>query len=389
MSLWDFVAIVREMEKKSLGIYLHIPFCRSRCIYCDFVSSVGDEKNMDDYVRRLIREIELAGKEYSDAYKVDTVYIGGGTPSLLPERHLLEISRALFDNFDTNVQEFTAEANPCTVDIGKLDALYRSGANRLSIGVQTFDDGLLKMLGRRHDSKSAERAIELAVKRGFDVSADLMIGLPDQTFGDVSRSIDRADALGVEHISVYMLSVEEGTKLDNLIKNGVLIAKSEDESADFYDFACEELKKRGFDRYEVSNFCKGGKYSRHNMRYWRRADYLGLGISAHSLMEGRRWRNCRDFDGYYKSIDEDRLQRLDIEVLDADGEKNETVMLALRLKDGIDVGAYKAKFGSDVFDEYAVALQKNAKYLDIFPDRVSIKDEYLKVMNSIAVDFLK
>ena len=125
------------------------------------------------------------------------------------------------------------------------------------------------------------------------------------------------------------------------------------------------------------------------MRYWRRADYLGLGISAHSLMEGRRWRNCRDFDGYYKSIDQDRLQRLDIEVLDADGEKNETVMLALRLKDGIDVGAYKAKFGSDFFDEYAFALRKNARYLDICSDRVSIKDEYLKVMNSIAVDFLK
>lgn len=377
------------MSKKSLGIYIHIPFCKSRCIYCDFVSSVSDGKCMDKYCDYLIKQIGLAKDEYREKYIVDTVYLGGGTPSLLSDKNLLKIAESLKDSFDFNLKEFSIEANPCTVNREKLDTFRQMGITRVSIGVQSFDDKLLSMLGRAHNSSQAIEAVKLAKEYGFEVSVDCMIGLPNQTNEDITDFVNIASSLGVDHISVYMLSVEDGTKLQKLIEEGKLIAKNDDESAEMYDIACKALKEKGYDRYEISNFCKDNKVSYHNLRYWQREDYLGLGLSAHSMTMNTRWRNPEDFEEYYSLLDKNIIPKLDIEELSQDEIKEEFIMLALRLNEGINIKKYNELFGEDFKKEYRLALIKDARYLDISDDRVAIKGEYLGVMNSIIVDFLK
>ncbi|MDE5756328.1 MAG: radical SAM family heme chaperone HemW [Clostridia bacterium] len=370
-----------------MGIYIHIPFCKSRCIYCDFISSVDDCNQREKYVQYLCQQIKLASGEYADGYTVDTLYFGGGTPTLLDIAQLKHISKEIFDNFNCSLKEFSIEANPCTVDREKLLALKDIGVTRLSIGVQSFNDGLLKMLGRRHDAKRAEEAIKLAIELGFDVSVDAMIGLPNQTQDDVEDFIDRADKLGVEHISVYMLSVEEGTILKKLIEQGKLIAKSDDELADVYEYACKCLKERGFERYEISNFCKNQKVSHHNLRYWQCLDYLGLGMGAHSFTKGERWRNADDFKVYYDGIDYGNY-RHDIQKLSKEDMESEYIMLSFRLQNGIDLSEFSQKFGYDFLSKYSHAIEKNKNYLEISKTSISIKYEYLQLMNSIIVDFL-
>ena len=376
-----------SQNKPSLGIYIHIPFCKSRCIYCDFVSSVDDRLQREKYVQYLCKQIKLASEEYSKDYTVDTIYFGGGTPTLLDVEQLKAICGEIFEGFNCNLKEFSIEANPCSVDKEKLIALKNIGITRLSFGVQSFNDELLKMLGRRHNSKQAEEVVRLAKELGFEVSVDAMIGLPNQTKGDVKDFIDRAEKLGVDHISVYMLSIEEGTKLKRLIDEGSLIAKSDDELADFYEYACQSLEKYGFERYEISNFCKNQNVSHHNLRYWKHLDYLGLGISAHSLIKDERWRNSNNFDEYYKSVDNIQY-RFDLQKLSKEDIESEYIMLSFRLKDGIDLSEYSKMFGSDFLRKYSQAIEKNKNYLVITNNNVSIKYEYLQLMNGIVVDFI-
>ncbi len=222
---------------------------------------------------------------------------------MLDGEQLMAIGKEIYGGFNCNLKEFSVEANPCTVDREKLIALKDMGVTRLSIGVQSFNDELLKMLGRRHDAKRAEDAIRQAVEFGFDVSVDAMIGLPNQTQEDIKNFINRANLLEVEHISVYMLSIEDGTQLKSLIEQGKFVAKSDDEIADMYEYACLCLKKRNYERYEISNFCKNQKVSHHNLRYWQCLDYLGLGMGAHSLTNGKRWSNAENFKEYFECID--------------------------------------------------------------------------------------
>ncbi|MDE6473760.1 MAG: radical SAM family heme chaperone HemW [Clostridia bacterium] len=373
--------------KPSLGIYIHIPFCKSRCIYCDFVSSVDDCAQREKYTEYLCRQIKLAADDYCDKYTVDTIYFGGGTPTLLDCEQLRRIGKEVYKHFDCDIKEFSVEANPCTVDREKLIALKDIGVTRLSIGVQSFNDSLLKMLGRRHDAKRAEEAIRLAVEFGFDVSVDAMIGLPGQRKEDIKRFVDSADALGVEHISVYMLSIEEGTQLKNLIEQGRLIAKTDDEIADLYDFACQCLEERNFKRYEISNYCKNQKVSHHNLRYWQHLDYLGLGMGAYSLTNGKRWNNADNFKEYFTGVDNGNYRR-DIKVLSNEEMEIEYVMLALRLQKGINLEDYSKKFGCNFLQKYSRAIEKNKYYLEVTKSHVAIKYPYLQLMNTIIVDFI-
>lgn len=376
-------------DRKSLGIYIHIPFCRSRCIYCDFTSCVGDERAREKYCGYLKKEICLAAQKYSKDYTVDTLYLGGGTPSLLNKESFCDIAKCVKDNFDCKLKEFSVEVNPCTATREKFEAFQKAGVTRVSIGVQSFDDKLLKMLGRAHDRECAVGAIKLAKEYPFEVSADCMTGLPGQTKENVEEFAKVASELLVDHVSVYMLSVEEGTELSRLIEKGMLTPKSDDEIAELYDTACKALKEKGYERYEISNFAKDGKVSLHNLRYWRRQDYLGLGLSAHSLLGNIRTFNPNTFEEYYSSIDAEVLPAKTEDIIDEDGQKEEFVMLALRLKEGIDVDKYNALFGGDFKEEYKYALIKDARYLQVSDNRVAIKDEYLSVMNGIIVDFLK
>ena len=344
---------------------------------------------MDKYVDYLCNQIKADGEKYSGKYVVDTVYFGGGTPTLLSGENFQRLANTIKDTFELNIKEFSVEANPCTVDREKLQALKDVGVTRISVGVQSFNDKLLKMLGRRHDAQMAKRAIKIALEMGFDVSVDCMLGLPNQTIEDIKDFVEIADNLGVEHISAYTLSVEEGTPLERLIEQKILQEKSDDEVAIFYEYICKLLKEMGYTRYEVSNFCKRGKYSFHNLRYWRGEDYLGLGLSAHSLIDGERWRITDNFDEYYLSIDKGLDLRLDKEELSLDEKKSEMIMLALRLDEGLDIEKYESSFGGSFADEYAFALDKNKNYVDFDGKRLRIKDEYVEVMNSIVVDFIK
>ena len=375
--------------KKSLGIYLHIPFCKSRCIYCDFISSVGDQKSMDKYVEYLSKQILDEGKRYSNDYIVDTVYFGGGTPTLLSNDNIQKLANSIVNSCELKLKEFSIEVNPCTVDEEKFRTLKNAGVTRISLGVQAFNDDLLKTLGRRHTSTQAINAIKLALEFGFDVSVDCMLALPNQTLDDVKEFIDTASSLGVDHISAYMLSVEDGTALKRLVDGNILKAKSDDEEAQFYEYAQYLLKEKGYSRYEISNFCKNGKVSFHNLRYWNCEDYLGMGLSAHSLINGERWRCSNKFDEYYNYIDGLIPQRFDSEKLSVDDKKNEMIMLALRLDSGLDVEKYENTFNEKFENEYERAIAKNAEYINYDGKRLSIKEEYLKVMNSIVVDFIK
>ncbi|MDE5654707.1 MAG: radical SAM family heme chaperone HemW [Clostridia bacterium] len=375
------------MQNKSLGIYIHIPFCKSRCIYCDFISSVDDCAQRDKYVEYLCKQIKMASKEYAQDYLVDTIYLGGGTPTLLDAEQLKTICAEISNGFTCNIKEFSIEANPCTVDKAKLIALKEIGVTRLSFGVQSFNDDLLNMLGRRHNAKQAEYAVTLAKELGFEVSVDAMIGLPNQTKSDVKYFIDRAEKLGVEHISVYMLSVEDGTKLKNLIEQGKLIAKSDDELAQLYEYACRCLEKYNFHRYEISNFCKNKKLSYHNLRYWQCLDYLGLGMGAHSLIDGERWRNAENFEEYYTGIDEGKY-RYDLQKLSKEDMESEYIMLSLRLENGVDLAEFSQRFGYDFLNKYSQAIKENKNYLEITDNKVSIKYEYLQLMNGIIAEFI-
>lgn len=344
---------------------------------------------MDKYVEYLSKQIKAEGEKYSDKYVVDTIYFGGGTPTLLSNENLQRLVNTIKDSFDLQIKEFSVEANPCTVDRQKLQALKDASATRISLGVQSFNDNLLKTLGRRHDAKQAKQAIKLASQMGFDVSVDCMLGLPNQTLSDIKEFVDIADSLGIEHVSAYMLSVEEGTPLYRLIEQKILQEKTDDELAIFYEYICKLMKERGYSRYEVSNFCKKDKFSFHNLRYWKGEDYLGLGLSAHSLIDGERWRMTDNFDEYYSAIDKGEDLRLDKEELSVDEKKVEMIMLALRLDEGLDIEKYENTFGGKFADEYAYALDKNAKYINYDSKRLTIKEEYVKVMNSIVVDFIK
>jgi len=376
-------------EREKAGIYLHIPFCKSRCVYCDFVSSLCNPAHQQKYVDYLCRQIRLAAREYADSYIVDTLYFGGGTPSVLDNGQLAALGKEISRSFNCDIREFTVECNPGDIDDAKLQVLKDMGATRISLGVQSFDDALLKTLGRRHSAKDAIAAAKLAIKRELDVSVDCMIGLPGQTLQDAQLFADTADSLGIEHVSVYMLSVEDGTALKKMIDEGALTAKSDDEQADFYEFAYRAFCEKGFERYEVSNFCKNGKYALHNLGYWRRKDYIGLGVAAHSLTLGQRWCNPDGFDEFYAGVDSGRLKKSDLQILSEKDVREETVMLAMRLKNGLDCAEYYRKFGVKFEDEYDAAIAKNASYLDLKDGRAAIKDDYLAVMNSIVADFLK
>lgn len=376
-----------EDKGRSLGIYVHVPFCKSRCTYCDFISSIDSSENRNKYTQYLQRQTQLSGRRYGGSYVVDTLYFGGGTPTLLDKEQFNGITQKIFSSFKCDIKEFTVEANPCTVTDEKLAYLKDCGVSRLSLGVQSFDDSLLRMLGRRHSADEAKTAIALAKKYCFDVSADAMIGLPNQKISDIKNFVDIAGDLGVDHISVYMLSVEDGTVLHRQIREGKLAEKTDDEIADFYEYACRRLQESGYERYEISNFCKNGKKSLHNLRYWQCKDYLGLGMGAHSLLDGERWRNAETFEEYYKAVDNDSY-RIDIQKLSEIDKEREYIMLGFRLSDGISLTQFENFFNCNFLEKYKNALEKNKNYLQINSNSVSIKYEYLQLMNSIIIDFI-
>ena len=342
-----------------LGIYIHIPFCKQKCYYCDFPSYAGKEACQDAYLDALLFEIRKEGRAYQDRI-VDTVFFGGGTPSVLPKEALPRIIAALRESFTlADDAEVSAEANPGTVDKEKLTAWREAGIDRISFGVQSFHDSLLRNIGRIHTAEQATDAIKLAREAGFDnINLDLIYGLPSQTVAMLEDDVKRAVSLGIEHISVYGLIVEEDTVLEAMVDEGKVTLPSDEDEEAMYDHVTTYLEDIGYHRYEISNYARDGKVCRHNLKYWQFADYLGLGSAAHSFVAGKRFANERSIDDYIRRMTEEGTARLDDEAETIEELRGEYVFLALRTTEGIDTEDFQKTFGMDFFVQYGDIINR-------------------------------
>ena len=366
------------------GIYVHVPFCKSKCRCCDFASFPDKIGFAESYMTCVYREMLMRSEELKD-YAFDTLYIGGGTPSVIDESYIAMLVAAARKYYKLAPDaEITIEMNPGTVSAGKIALYKKCGINRFSVGLQTAIDSQLEELGRCHNLNQFVSCAKLL--KGENFSVDVMIGLKGQTTDDIDKTISVASAFGASHISMYALTPEDGTPIYTDYLNGEL--PDGDEVAAMYQFGVRRLKELGFERYEVSNFAKKGKQSRHNLNYWRRGEYIGFGVSASSHIANVRFTNTFDLDEYFKCILSNHLPVIDREEVDVDGRKEESIMLALRTSEGLNVEEFNSLYGADFFKEYSTALAKNSPYLDVQGDRVRIKDEYLYVQNTIICDFL-
>ena len=343
------------------GIYIHVPFCRSRCSYCDFATGAFETALAETYVGALAREIETFELEGAPS-EVDTVYFGGGTPSLLTPAQVSRVIEAVRSKFDVDARaEVTLEMNPGTVTPERLRALREAGVNRASFGAQTFDDRELKRLGRTHTADDTRRTFEDLRAAGFDnVSFDLIAGLPRQTLSAWERNLDEALALSPEHLSLYLLEVHEGTPLAEQIQQGRYPSPDPDLAAEMYRAMVERTRGAGYEQYEISNFCLPGRESRHNLKYWTGAPFYGFGNSAHSF-DGRRtrWANERDARAYVKLIEEKGDAVVMREELDERGAGAEALFLGLRLLSrGVDLAEHRALYRRDVRADYAADLAR-------------------------------
>ncbi len=369
---------------KSFGIYIHVPFCESKCPYCDFYSRPpkGSGKNKEEYIKEYTAGVKNRLVSYAKKYgsrPVDSVYFGGGTPSVLGADALAEILAAIKENFHvTTDAEITTEANPCSVDEEFFLTLRKSGFNRLSMGLQSANGEELKLLGRRHTAEEAAEKVRLAQKCGFDnISLDLMIALPNQTEEKLKTSIEFCAALGVRHISSYILKIEENTVFG---KKGVE-ALDDDKTAELYLFMVNELEKHGYAQYEISNFAKKGFEARHNTRYWRDEEYLGIGPAAHSFMDGERFYFPRSLESFLRG--EEPISD------GTGGDIEEKIMLKLRLCEGLtkeDLSEYQN--GEEVFlraKKAALMLPKNLIHTEEI--KISLTAEGFLVSNSV-IEFI-
>ncbi|MBE5753405.1 MAG: radical SAM family heme chaperone HemW [Clostridiales bacterium] len=367
------------------GIYIHIPFCRHKCTYCDFASFPDRVDYAESYMACLYKELKMRGEELKD-YVFDTVYFGGGTPSYIPPKLILGAMNQIKKCFRLSENpEITLELNPGTIAESKIQIYKQAGINRFSIGLQTAIDEQLEDLGRIHNARDYVFATKLL--KGENFSTDVMLGLKNQTKDDVKKTIDLAHACGSKHISMYALTVEDGTPIYTDYLNGEL--PDADEVAELYEYGAKLLKEKGYERYEVSNFAVPGFESKHNLNYWKRGEYIGVGLSASSFMQGKRFTNTFDLDEYMKCIISGYYPAVTCEEVEEKDAKFEFVMLALRTKYGVSMSEYKTVFGSSLGDDFPVALKKTVKYLELNGDNLKIKDEYLYVQNTILMNFLE
>lgn len=368
-------------------IYVHIPFCVRKCNYCAFNSKVGGADERAAYVDALTREINPRGQRET----IETIYFGGGTPTTLTLAELEKIIGALRTAFTVEGgAEVTIEANPGTVDATYLRGLRALGFNRLSLGVQSFNDALLKVLGRIHDSRAAIQTVELA-KIFFDnVSVDLMYGLPNQTLDDVHRDVERIDKLGVQHVSLYGLEVEAGTNFFELARAGKLPLPDDDACADMYDFITTTLPALGWRRYEISNFAREKFFSRHNVGYWTGKRYFGFGAGAHGFDGKLRTSNVRDVATYIERLNAGLSVSTVEEVVTRRAAMEEFCFLGLRMTEGISAQAFNEKFGASIFDVFGDVIAANQRrgLLAVDGDIIRLTARGMALGNEVFADFL-
>jgi oxygen-independent coproporphyrinogen III oxidase len=385
------------------GIYIQVPFCQTKCTYCNFHTGVVSSARFAPYVSAVCAEIEgqsdlysRAGVHLPDSFPgalADTVYVGGGTPSLLDPAHLQRILEAIRRTFHTDLTEVTLEADPETVEPDKAAAWVRAGINRVSFGVQSFSDAELKATGRMHRRADIHRAVPILRDSGIrNISFDLIAGLPGQTRASWAASLDELATLGPEHVSIYLLEIDEGSHLGAEVlrdgaKYGAGTIPSEDDMAEFYETACKFLRKAGYRHYEISNWGKVGFESRHNLKYWQREPYLGFGAGAHSFSGTQRWANAHDAAAYVSAIEGGRLPVEQLEAVTPESALEEELFLGLRQLDGIDVGRIEREYGVAVTPRFDRLM--SAGMVERNGNVVRLAESKLSVANEVFVELMK
>ena len=358
------------------ALYIHIPFCDHKCIYCDFYSIITSD-NISSFLQSLKKEINYYAEKYSSDRIITSIFFGGGTPSLMQPEYLGEIISFLNEKFNVSTDaEITMETNPGTVNKEKLESFYESGINRISIGIQSFDEDDLKFLTRIHNKQMAVETVLNAKETGFDnISIDLIFNLPKQTKQMWLSNLKQAVQLPIKHISTYSLILERGTILNKMILDGKVKMQDEDHDADLYETTIDFLTQNGFYQYEVSNFTKPGFECKHNNAYWHYYDYLAFGTSAHSFIGGKRWWNYSSLKRYISEVEKSGNAIAGSEKLSEEQIHNEYVMLALR-SSGIEMNEYQKKFGSNW-------INKNYSYLKKLKDDnlIFYDDEHIRLTN--------
>ncbi len=372
------------MTLQALGLYVHVPFCEAKCTYCHFAIDPRrpDAGRQERYLCAVL--IEMAAAAAGDA---DTLYFGGGTPSLMtPERlgRLVEEARTRFRL--PGSAEVTVEANPRDLDAKGYRALVAAGATRLSLGVQSFDDGVLQEMGRLHSATDSARAVALARTAGFEnVSLDLVLGWTGETRERWRRTLDTLLALEPEHVSLYLLEIEGRTVLAHQRRHGRLVLPDDDRVADLYIETVDRLGTSGLDRYEISNFARPGFASRHNRKYWDEAPFLGFGMSAHSFRDGRRWWNLDRYATYCRSVEEGRGSRCGERVLTPRERAQEGLFTGLRRTEGVELEAFRRRHGIDPSVEWAAALGEVARagLVETVAGRLRLTDRGMLLSNEV------
>jgi len=374
---------------KDTGIYIHIPFCLSKCLYCDFTSFRGRDGMYESYKNALLKEIR--NTPLLEEYLIKSIFIGGGTPTVLPPRFISEIMEELSKLHIADDAEITIEANPKTLNMDYLRVLKFSGINRLSMGLQSTDNTVLKKIGRIHKYEDFLINYNDALKAGFhNISADIMFGLPGQDIEGFSNTVETVSKLGLRHISAYSLIIEEGTPFFDLYEEGKLDLPEESEERKMYYLLIDTLSSKDYIHYEISNFSKKGFESQHNIRYWERGEYFGFGLSAHSLVENVRYENTEDLSFYIENSSNLKNIRTNSHEISEKEAMEEFMFLGLRLIKGVGVEKFKRIFGKDIFSVYYKPIHDNIKkgLLMYEANRIFLTAKGLDLSNMVMADFL-
>ena len=375
--------------KKELELYIHIPFCVKKCKYCDFLSAASGSELRESYVESLCKKIRNY-RELAKAYHVVSIFLGGGTPSVLDSRQTERIFRAIYDTFLVDADaEITTELNPGTVTEEKLEVYKEMGINRLSIGLQSVNNQELCMLGRIHTYEDFKETYELARKVGFDnINIDLISAIPGQTIESWAETLRTIAELNPEHISAYSLIVEEGTPFYEIYGEDRSGLPDEEDERQMYQDTQKLLDEYGYHRYEISNYAKAGYECRHNIGYWSRKEYLGIGLGASSLLNEERWTEIADLKEYIKS---DRNQKENLEKLDVIAQMEEFMFLGLRKIEGVSKEIFKLSFGQEIEKVYGTVIDKMCvrKLLEVNGDYIRLTESGIDVSNYVMSEFIQ
>lgn len=377
------------ITKNKIGIYVHIPFCKKKCDYCDFISYCGKDDLIEKYVDSVKKEIN----HVKIKSEITTIYIGGGTPSYIDSKFIVQILEKIKEKNVAQDAEITIEVNPGTVTQEKLQDYIDCGINRISIGLQTTNDELLKQIGRIHNYEQFLETYKLAKKVGFkNINVDLMLGLPNQRIIDLKESLENVLRLAPKHISVYSLIVEDGTPIANKIKNEKLKLPDDELERNMYWYVKNTLELNGYKHYEISNFAKKGYESKHNMNCWNQMEYVGIGTAAHSYRDITRYSNTEDIKEYIKNVQKGEFEKNRIihEIQKEEDSKKEFMLLGLRKIDGLKISEFKNKFGDNPIYLYRNELKKlsDEKLIIIQDDNIRLSNKGIDLANLVWEEFV-